>query len=107
MSNSNSGIELPHFQFYELDVMLEQTEQPNSTNPNFFDESNRKIELKFELMETEREANVMRAEKRFVQLPKDADSGKKWMMVVDTRIENLRHIIFLRSVVNVILFNIF
>lgn len=52
-------------------------------------------------MGTEQETNIMRAEKVIVQLPKDADSFRKWEIVVDTRIENLRHIIFLCSVVNV------
>jgi hypothetical protein len=53
-------------------------------------------------MNTERIIDVHRAETRCIPLPKHADSGKQWQLVVDTDIENSRRIITLKSAVRFI-----
>jgi hypothetical protein len=86
-------------------------------------EDQRQIELhlRLEKFGTERSVNILRAEMQCIDIPKEADSGwwdveftmlivngsvyflgKKWAMVVDTRFEDARHVVTLRSLVNVI-----
>jgi len=44
----------------------------------------------------------MRAEKRCIHLPMEADSGRKWALLVDTKLEHGRHIVQLSSLVKFI-----
>uniref|UniRef100_F1KPF0 Vacuolar protein sorting-associated protein 13A n=1 Tax=Ascaris suum TaxID=6253 RepID=F1KPF0_ASCSU len=48
---------------------------------------------------TEREVNVMRAEIRTLGLPYTSDDTQQWKMVVETKLENSRRLIILRSAV--------
>lgn len=64
-------------------------------------EVQRKAELRLEFLNVQREVDVMRAELRSVPVPKHADSGKQWTMLVQTEIENSRRVINLKSLVNV------
>lgn len=63
-------------------------------------EDRRKAELRIEMLNIQRKVNVLRAEIRCLRLPKKAGSGKQWTVVVDTRIENSRRVVYLRSLVN-------
>lgn len=91
------GVELNHGAFVDLESV--------STNTNIvglqMDQDNRKAELRIELMNTQRQLNVMRVEKRCVNLPKETESGRKWLLLVDTILENSRHIVYLKSLLNV------
>ncbi|KAI6203695.1 Vacuolar protein sorting-associated protein 13C [Aphelenchoides besseyi] len=60
----------------------------------------RLTELSFEVMNTVHLINIIRAETRCVSLNKHADNGNQWRMLVNTQIENNRHLIVLRSLVN-------
>lgn len=60
-----------------------------------------KAELALRLLETHRNVDVHRAITRAVRLPKHADSGRQWSLVVNTEIEGGRRVVILRSMVNV------
>uniref|UniRef100_A0A915CSW2 Vacuolar protein sorting-associated protein 13A n=1 Tax=Ditylenchus dipsaci TaxID=166011 RepID=A0A915CSW2_9BILA len=95
---SPKSVDAPHGQFVELDVV----DSSKTVIGLQLAEDNRRSDLLVELMGTQREVNVMRAEKRCVRLPKEADSGKQYSMLVDTKLENGRHVICLKSLVQFI-----
>nr|CAD2162862.1 unnamed protein product [Meloidogyne enterolobii] len=66
------------------------------------DQRHVELQLKIEEPKTERIVNILRAEMQCIDLPKEADSGRKWALVVDTQLEDSRHLVVLRSPVNVI-----
>uniref|UniRef100_A0A1I8B4S6 FSA_C domain-containing protein n=1 Tax=Meloidogyne hapla TaxID=6305 RepID=A0A1I8B4S6_MELHA len=66
------------------------------------DQRHVELQLKIEEPKTERIVNILRAEMQCIDLPKEADSGRKWALVVDTQLEDSRHLVVLRSPVNII-----
>lgn len=43
----------------------------------------------------------MRSESRTFELPMKTDGGKQWKVVVETKVENMRRLIYLHSIVQV------
>ncbi|KAI6181597.1 Vacuolar protein sorting-associated protein 13C [Aphelenchoides besseyi] len=95
VSENNDPIDATHGSYIEMDPVSNSVSVGLPT-----EETQRRTELYFEIMDTERLINVIRAETRCVSLNKHADSGKQWRVLVDTQIENNRHVIVLRSLVN-------
>uniref|UniRef100_A0A914DD96 Vacuolar protein sorting-associated protein 13 n=1 Tax=Acrobeloides nanus TaxID=290746 RepID=A0A914DD96_9BILA len=94
-NESGAPVDATHGSFVELDI--------KGWKPQIglqIAEDRRKAELRLDLLGTQREVSVLRAETRCLRLPKQADSGKQWTMVVDTRIENSRRVVYLKSLVN-------
>lgn len=65
------------------------------------EEDRRRTDLILKLLDTHRSVDVHRAVTRCLRLPKHADSGKQWSLVVDTDIEGGRRIVTLKSLVKV------
>lgn len=57
------------------------------------------LRLIFNELGTEREINIRRAEARTITLPRKGDDGKQWKMVAETKIDNFRRLVYLRSTV--------
>ncbi|VDM41632.1 unnamed protein product [Toxocara canis] len=86
--------------FVDLDVPVAEKGRIG-VNPN---ESAGRADLRlvFTDMQTEREAssvNVLRAETRSIGLPQKSDDGQQWKMIAETKLENSRRLIILRSAV--------
>lgn len=46
----------------------------------------------------------MRSESRTFELPVKSDTGKQWKVVVETKMANMRRLIYLHSVVQVLFY---
>uniref|UniRef100_A0A7E4VBS0 VPS13_mid_rpt domain-containing protein n=1 Tax=Panagrellus redivivus TaxID=6233 RepID=A0A7E4VBS0_PANRE len=95
VSESGEPIDATHGDFVELNVV--GWEQKIGLSHA---DDNRKADLCIEMLETQREVSVLRADTHSVRLPRHAPSGRQWVMVVDTNIENSRRIVNLKSLVS-------
>ncbi|KAI1728266.1 SHR-binding domain of vacuolar-sorting associated protein 13 domain-containing protein [Ditylenchus destructor] len=91
-----TSIEVTHGSFVEL----EPINADRSLIALHTSDDDRRSILCLEILGVRREVNIMRAEKRCIRLPQEADSGRQWTILVDTRAENSRHVTYLRSLVN-------
>ncbi|CAD5206105.1 unnamed protein product [Bursaphelenchus okinawaensis] len=95
VNDTGEAIDASHGYYVELNPI--GWEQKVGLQP---EEDKRRTDLLLKLLDTQRPVDVHRAVKRCVRLPKHADSGKQWSLVVDTAIESGRRVVTLKSLVN-------
>ncbi|KAL3998071.1 N-terminal region of Chorein a TM vesicle-mediated sorter family protein [Acanthocheilonema viteae] len=83
--------------FVDLNVPVDPNEKIGLTQS----QTTKKAELRviFDEIDAERYVNIMRSESRTFELPMKSDSGKQWKVVVETKVENMRRLIYLHSTV--------
>ncbi|VDK42182.1 unnamed protein product [Anisakis simplex] len=81
-----------------VDLMVPEAEKEMiGLNRNVERAGRADLRVVFTEMQTEREVNVMRAEIRTFALPRQCDDGQQWEVVIETRVEDSRRLIILRS----------
>ncbi|MFH4981578.1 hypothetical protein AB6A40_008287 [Gnathostoma spinigerum] len=98
--SENDVIDATASTFVDLNVKFDRKEEIGLVQNQFAQKGD--LRLIFDDMNTEREVNVVRAEIRTVSLPRTAENGKQWKLVVETKIENSRRLVILRSPVQFI-----
>uniref|UniRef100_A0A158Q918 VP13A protein n=1 Tax=Elaeophora elaphi TaxID=1147741 RepID=A0A158Q918_9BILA len=83
--------------FVDLNVAVDPNEKIGLTQS----QTTKKAELRliFDEIDAERYVNIMRSESRTFELPMKSDGGNQWKMVVETKVENMRRLIYLHSIV--------
>ncbi|KAI6208431.1 Vacuolar protein sorting-associated protein 13C [Aphelenchoides besseyi] len=95
VSENNEPVDATRGSYIEMNPIV------NSISIGLRPEKNPRLtELSFEIMNTEHLINIIRAETRCVSLNKHDGNGEQWRMLVNTQIENNRHLIVLRSLIN-------
>uniref|UniRef100_A0A915Q109 Vacuolar protein sorting-associated protein 13A n=1 Tax=Setaria digitata TaxID=48799 RepID=A0A915Q109_9BILA len=83
--------------FVDLNVPVDPNEKIGLTESQMTKKA--ELRLIFDELNTERYINVMRSESRTFELPMKSDDGKQWKVVVETKVENLRQLIYVHSTV--------
>ncbi|VDN06934.1 unnamed protein product [Thelazia callipaeda] len=94
-NNDGQPVDATASTFVDLDFPTDPGEKVGLTESQTSKKA--EVRLMFDEMNTERDVNIMRAESRTFTLPLKADDGKHWKIVVETKVENLRRLIYLHS----------
>ncbi|VDP11245.1 unnamed protein product, partial [Onchocerca flexuosa] len=82
--------------FVDLSVPVDSNEKIGLTQSQITKKA--ELRLIFDEIDTERYVNIMRSESRTFELPMKNDDGKQWKIVVETKVENMRRLIYLHSI---------
>ncbi|KAM3721577.1 Intermembrane lipid transfer protein [Dirofilaria immitis] len=83
--------------FVDLSVPVDSTEKIGLTQSQIAKKA--ELRLIFDEINAERYINIMRSESRTFELPIKNDDGKQWKVVAETKVENMRRLIYLHSIV--------